>query len=185
MVAGVSTGCLSSLRSSAKFFNCLYDRFCLLDFVTMFVSEVFGFLLKCAYNGAILVILFGMSLIHGFMFATIVDMSSDDHSGSFFITPSFCFIVWISLSTIPVALWSPSGAIISFMLLSLQYTLKSLDLNACAWLHLIERGIPWNLQFSSRYSNAVDASQFYIPVTWGISNIYQLILGYSSYLCDF
>ena len=104
MAAGVSTGCLSSLRSSAKFLNCLYDRFCLLGFVTMFESAVFGFLLKCASIGAILVILFGMSLILCFMLATIVDMSSDDHSGSIVITPSFRYIVWISLLTIPFAL---------------------------------------------------------------------------------
>ena len=87
-------------------------------------------------------------------------MSLDDHIGSIVITPSFRFIVWISLSTIPVALWSPAGANISFMLLSLQNTLKSLDLNACAWSHLGDLGKPWSLQCSSRYSITVDATQF-------------------------
>ena len=102
----------------------------LIGFVTVFESAVFGFLPKWASNGAFLVIPFGMSLILCIMLATIVDMSSDDYSGSIVITPCFCFIVWISLSTIPVGLWSPVEAIFSFMLLSLQYKLKSLDLNA-------------------------------------------------------
>ena len=101
-----------------------------------------------------------MSLMLCIMFAMIVDLSSEDHNGSIVITPSFRFIAWINLSTIPIALWSPAGANISFMLLSLQYTLKSLDLNPCAWSHRMERSIPWNLQYSSKYSIAVDASVF-------------------------
>ena len=78
---------------------------CLLGFVTMFESgAVLGFLPKCAINGAIFVTLFGISLIICIMFATIVEMSSDDQRGSIVITPSLRFIVWISLSNIPVAL---------------------------------------------------------------------------------
>ena len=126
----------------------------------MFDCAVFGFLPKCASIGAILVILFGMSLILCIMFAMIVDLSSEDHSGSIVITPSFRFIVWINLPTIPVALWSLAGANISFLLLSSQYTLKSLNLNAFAWSHRMERGIPWSLQYSSKNLIAVDASQF-------------------------
>ena len=37
----------------------LYDKLCLVGFVTMFDSAVFGFVPKCASNGVILVILFG------------------------------------------------------------------------------------------------------------------------------
>ena len=54
--AGDNTGCFSNLRSEAKFFICLYDKFCLVGFVTMFESAEFGFLPKCASNGAIPVI---------------------------------------------------------------------------------------------------------------------------------
>ena len=65
MAAGVSTGCFSSLRAEAKFFICLYDKLCLLGFVSIFESAVFGFLPKCALNGAIFVTVFGMSLLLG------------------------------------------------------------------------------------------------------------------------
>ena len=63
MAAGDKTGCLSSLRSEAKILIFLYDKLCLLGFVTMFDNAVFGFLPKCASNGVIYVILFGMSLM--------------------------------------------------------------------------------------------------------------------------
>ena len=48
MAAGDKTGCLSSLRSEAKFFMFLYNKLCLVGFVTMFDSAEFGFLPKCA-----------------------------------------------------------------------------------------------------------------------------------------
>ena len=63
MVAGDKTGSLSSLRSEANFFMFLYDKLCLVGFVTMFDSAVFGFLPQCASNDVIFVILFGMSLM--------------------------------------------------------------------------------------------------------------------------
>ena len=108
----------------------MHDKLCSFGFVTMFVSAVFGFLPMCASKSAIIVTQFGISLMLCIILATIVDMSSDDHSGSSDITPSLRFMVWINLSTITVALWSTAGASFNLVLLSLENTLKSLDLNA-------------------------------------------------------
>ena len=91
--AGVSTGCFSSLQSEAKFLICVYDRFCLFGLFTMFESAVFGFLPKGASKGATFVTLFGISLMLCITLATIVDISSDDHSGCIVLTPSFRVIV--------------------------------------------------------------------------------------------
>ena len=100
IAARISTGCFSSLRSDAKFLIYFYVMLCLLGFDTMHQSAVFGFLPKCASKGAIFVTLLMLCI----MSATIVDMSSDDHSWSNFITPSLRFMIWINPSTFPVAL---------------------------------------------------------------------------------
>ena len=123
----------------------LFDRFLLFGFVTMLLVCVPVFLLKCASDGVILVVVFGMS----FMFSIIADISfaivTFDQFLSTLIAANRLFIDWISLSTIHVHLWSPAGAKISFMLLSSQKTSKLCALKACALSHLIDLGIPWNL----------------------------------------
>ena len=82
----------------------LYVRFFLLWCVTILLVCVFGFLPKCASNGVIFVVVFGIS----FMFSIIADISlasvSFDQSLSTFIAASLLFMVCISLSTIPVPL---------------------------------------------------------------------------------
>ena len=110
---GLSSGAfLESLLSVAVLLPD-WGSFCAASLYWILSSGLFGFLPKCDSNGAILVILLGMSLILCFMFATIVDMSSDDQIGSIVSIPKFRFIVWISLSTVPIALWSPAGLSIS------------------------------------------------------------------------
>ena len=90
----------------------------------------------------ILVVVLGISLIDSIIFATIVARSDADHNGSCSMTAILRFIVWINLSTIPVALCSPTGASISLMFLFLQKISNSLALNACAWSQRSDLGIP-------------------------------------------
>ena len=80
------------------------------------------------------------SIIADILFASV----SFDQLLSTFIAASLLFIVCISLSTIPVSLWSPVGASISLILLSLQKISKFFALKACAWSHLFDLGYPWN-----------------------------------------
>ena len=86
----------------------------------MLLVCVFGFLPKCASIGVIFVVVFGIS----FMFSIIADILfanvSFDQLLYTFIAASLLFIVCINLSTILVPLWSPVGASINLMLLSLQ-----------------------------------------------------------------
>ena len=70
----------------------LYDRLHLFGFVTLFEGAVFGFLPKCASNGVIFMVLFGISLMFWTIFAIIVVMSSDDRSVSSAITPNLRLI---------------------------------------------------------------------------------------------
>ena len=108
----------------------------------MLEKSVFGGLPKIATNGFILVVALGISLIDSIILATIVAKSEDDHKGSCSITEILLFNVWINLSTIPVALWSPAGASISFIILFLQNSSNSFASKAWPWSHLKERGMP-------------------------------------------
>ena len=137
----------------------LYDRFFVLGFVRMLDSSVFFGLPKCAWKGAILVILFGISLIDSIISVIFSAMVVLSHMGSMFIVASLRFNVCIKRSTIPEARWSCVGENFSFMFLSLQYISNALDLNACAWSQRMLRGIPWNLQHCFRNSIAVCVSQ--------------------------
>ena len=103
IAARISTGCFSSLRSDAKFLIFLYVMLCLLVFDTMHESAVFGFL-RNVLQKVLFLLLFGISLMLYILSASIIDMSSDDHSWSNFITPSLRFMVWINPSTFPIAL---------------------------------------------------------------------------------
>ena len=108
----------------------------------MLESSVFGGLTKWATNGFILVVALGISHIDSIILATIVARSAEDHKGVMFHYGDSHFSVWINLSTIPVALWSPAGASISLIFLFLQKSSNSLALKAWAWSHLMERGMP-------------------------------------------
>ena len=145
--------------SQANIFFFLYDRFLLDCSVTMFDNSVFGGLPKCASKGFIFVVVLGLSLIDSLIFATIVARSDEDHNGSCSITAILRFIVWINISTIPVALWSPAGANISLIFLFLQKISNLRALNAWAWSHLSDRGMPWNWQHSDRLFNVVSVSR--------------------------
>ena len=155
-----SAWCFSFSLSETKDRILLYVSFVWFGLVTIFDSSVFVGRPKCASNGLIFVTELGMSLMDWIIFVTIWARSALDHSGSDCMIAIWCFIVWIRRSTIPVALWSPAGASMSLMFLSLQYTAISRALKASAWSHLIELGIPWKLQYSSRYISAVSVSQF-------------------------
>ena len=105
----------------------------------MLLVCVFGFLPKCASNGVIFVDVLGMfSIIADILLANV----SFDQLVSIFIAANLLFIVGNNFSTIPVPLWSPVGASISLMLLSLQKILNFFALKACAWSHLIDLGMP-------------------------------------------
>ena len=120
----------------------LYVKLFCDGFVVMFESYVFIFLPKCAVYGAILVVVLGMSFISSIISATLSASVTCDQLVSMFSTDRRLLIVWMSRSIIPVALWSPTGASISFMLLFLHYMSNCLHLNACDWSHLMFLGIP-------------------------------------------
>ena len=105
-------------------------------FVVMVDNGVLNFLPKCAVYGAILVVVFGMSFISCMISATLTASVICDHLVSLLKTDRRLFIVWIKHYITSIALWSPAGASISLMLLSLQNILNCLDLNVCAWSHL-------------------------------------------------
>ena len=93
-------------------------------------SSVFGDLPKWASTGLILVVESGISLMDSIILSTNVAKSDDDQRASHSITAILRFIVWISYSTMPVALSSPAGARISLKFLLLQQNSNSLALNA-------------------------------------------------------
>ena len=110
--------------------------------VIIFDSSVFGGFPKCASIGFILVVVFGIGFIDSMTLATIVAKSEDDYNWLCSSTANPRFIVCNKQSTTPLALWLPAGASISSMFLFLQKMSKSRALNACAWSHLIDRGLP-------------------------------------------
>ena len=95
----------------------LYDRLFCDGFVVMFESCVLAFLPKCAVYGVICVVVFGISLISCIISATLSASVTCDQLVSLFMADRRLLIVCISRSIIPVALWSPTGASINFMLL--------------------------------------------------------------------
>ena len=109
----VRASCLRSLLSKQRSLSFLYDRLSSDGWVTIFESSVFGFLPKCASNGVVLVVLLGISRIFSMMLASLELSVSLLQLGSMSKTAILRFMVWISLSTIPVPLWSPAGARIS------------------------------------------------------------------------
>ena len=96
------------------------------------------------------VAVFGMSIMFSIIADILFASVSFDQLVSKFIAASLLFIVWIGLSTVPVPLWSPVGASINFLLLSLQKISKFFALNACAWSHFSDLSIPWNFIYSYR-----------------------------------
>ena len=126
--------------------NLLHYKFLCDGLVTILEISVFGFLQKCASNGLSCVVALGMSLMFSIMFASISLSVAWVHLGSISSTASLRFIVWISLSTMPVPQWSPAGASISLKFLFSRYISNSLVLNACAWSHRVDLGIPCTLQ---------------------------------------
>ena len=120
----------------------LYVKLFCDGFVVMFESCVLIFLPKCAVYGVILDVVFGINFISCIISATLSASVTCDQLVSLFSTDRRPLIVWIRRSIIPKALWSPTGASISFMLLFLQYISNCLDLNACARSHPMFLGIP-------------------------------------------
>ena len=119
---------------------------CIDGFVVMLEVSVFGFRPKWASNGVIFVVEFGISLMLLMILATRFANVTGDQLGSTSSTANRLFIVCINFSIMPVPLWSPAGARNSFIFLFLKNNSNSFTLKACAWSHLIERGIPWSLQ---------------------------------------
>ena len=118
--------------------------------VNMLVNSVFGFLPKCATNGVTFVVLLGMRRIFSIILAILELRVSELHMGSMYNNAKRLFSVCISLSTIPVPLWSPAAASINLMFLFLQNTSNSFALNACAWSQRIERVIRCILHYRSK-----------------------------------
>ena len=142
-----SIGRLRIFLSKLNCFILLYVRLFLFGCVTMLFLCLFGFPPNCASNGVIFVVVFGMSFIF-FIIADILFASvSLDQLLSMIIAASRLFNAWINFPTIPVPLWSPVGASISFILLSLRKISKFFAL-FCAWSHLCDLGIPWNFIYS-------------------------------------
>ena len=110
--------------------NLLYVKFLCDGLVIMFDISVFGFLPKCASNGVTLVVALGMSLMFSMMLASLSLSVVWVYLGSISRTASLRFIVCMSLSTILVPRWSPTGASIRLMFLFLQYISNSRALNA-------------------------------------------------------
>ena len=142
----VRTSCRMSLLSKQRSLSFLYDNLLSDGLVTIFESSVLGLHPKCASNGVILVVLLGFRRIFPMMLASLVLNVSLLQMGSISRTANRRFIVWISRSTIPVPLWSPAGARISFIFSFLQKISNSFALNAWAWSNLIDLGIPCCLE---------------------------------------
>ena len=114
----------------------------------MLLVCVFVFLPKCASNGVIFVVVFGISFMYSFIADILLANVSFDQLLSTFIAANLLSIVCINLSTIPVLLWSSVGASINLMLLSLRNISKFFALKACAWSHFIDLGMTWNFIWS-------------------------------------
>ena len=82
--------------------------------VVMFDIGVLCFLRKCTVNGDSFVVGFGIIFISWMISAILSASVIFDHLGSLFNTDRRRFIVCISRSIMPFALWSPAGASISF-----------------------------------------------------------------------
>ena len=109
MSLGVSAACWSSFLSRQKDLILLYVRLCFFGLVTMFDSSVFGGRPKCASNGVIFVTRLGISLIDSIIADIFSAMVVLFQIGSDIIEASLRLRVCISLSTMPVALWSLVG----------------------------------------------------------------------------
>ena len=138
----------------------------------MLLDYVFGFLPKYASNGVILLVVLGIrfkfSMIANILFARF----SFDHFSSMLIATSGLFSRLNSLSTIPVPLWSPVGASISFMLLYLQNFSKFFFFERLCVIAAYLSPKPWNPMYSLKYVSAVSMSQL----------IYTSAYGYCEYL---
>ena len=96
------------------------------------VNFVFGFLTKCASYGVTFVVLLERRHVLSATLAILELSVLEFHMGSMSNTAKRRFSVCISLSTIPVPLWSPAGASINLMFLFLQNTSKFFALTVCA-----------------------------------------------------
>ena len=94
----------SVFLSKHVFVMFLYVRLCYDGLVVMLEISVLGFRPKCASNGVIFVVEFGINLIFSIMFATRFASVTVDQLGSISNTAKRLFIVCTNLSTIPVPL---------------------------------------------------------------------------------
>ena len=92
----------------------------MLGVVRMLDSLVFFGLPKCAWNGGILVTLFGISLMDSIISVIFSAMVVLSYMGSIFMVASLRFNVCIRRSTMPEARGSWVGEKINFMFFSLQ-----------------------------------------------------------------
>ena len=91
-----------------------------------------GWSAEVCFECVMSVIVFGINFMFSMMCATLSPSVSFSRMGSMFSTERRLFNVCIIRSTRPVPKWSPTGARISLMLLSLQNVSKFLDLIAWA-----------------------------------------------------
>ena len=104
----------------------------MLGFVRRLDNSVFFGLPKCAWNGGILVTLFGISRMNSIISEIFSAMVVLSHMGSLFMVASLRFNVCTRRSTMPDARWSWVGENISFMFFSLRKISNALDLNVSA-----------------------------------------------------
>ena len=128
----MSTSCFKIFLSKQFERNFLYVKFLCDRLVIMLEISVLGLRPKCASNGLVLVVALGISLMFSIIFATLWLNVVCVHLESMTKTARLRFIVCISLSIIPVPLWTPAGASVNYMFFFLQHISNFLALKACA-----------------------------------------------------
>ena len=118
-------------------------------------------------KGVIFVVAFKMSFISCFFSRYFVSESDFWPLVSLFSTYNWTFTVCNRRSIITVALWSPAGASIKFMLLSLQNISNSPDINACAWLQLRFLWMLWNVIYFSKKICCCICVTVMVRFAWG------------------
>ena len=123
---------------------------------------------KLASNGVFLVALSGVRHLISITLADLLLSISLLQLGINKIANCLLF-VWIRRSTMPVPLWSPARAKISFIICFFR-KFQTIWLSDWAWSHLIDRDISCSMQYFSRWWIAVSVSQMWKVSAWGYRN---------------
>ena len=132
--------------SKQLLFNFFYVRLCFDGFVLMLEISMLGFCPKWSSNGLIFVVEFGINLMFSILFAKRFASVTDDQLGSASSTANRLFLFVLIVLPCPSIYGHQLMLRLVFCFFFLQNTSISFALKACAWSHLIERGIPCSLQ---------------------------------------